>query len=419
MPGPLGNIMTVNPQTVMPPQPRMIGTPGIDARYREDQNIRAEQDQDIQMDRYGLEKSRAIADIANKEAFGSGLSGIVANPSLTPEQRRQQTGALAANTGQADLAVKMQDQDYQQKTKMEAQVLELAGNGNVAAAKHLAQQHGITLPEEVLNDGILSKGFAIGAKLYDYNPQQAGIFATKFKETGGDYNAALQAAGKPEQKPIQYAPSVDQIQDEQGNIYNVDKHTGQTTPTGIKGQPKANAYVPYNWIDQEGKPRSGRFNTSNGQIEEMPGVSNISKAGVPRGITGANGVKLSSYEVKIKLFEEAYKGDYADPTILRKAAIEHVDGGKPMDPVRLRQGAMRMILEQETIAGAPLYKTQAEREKAADEIVTYSLQQGATGTSASPPAATTSGAPTVAPATSPLGGVTTAAPPPPPGFNPE
>jgi hypothetical protein len=386
--------MTVNPGPVMPQlqAPRAyVGTPFIDAGLRADQEIRAQENHDVQMQKAAFDVNRTNAGIANQQAFGSGLSEIVADPSLTEPQRQQKIGGLAANTGQSDITLKMQDQQYQRQTKMEAAVMELAGAGNVSAAKHLAQQHGIQIPDQVLQDGVLTKGFAIGAKLYDYDPRQAGVFATKFKETGGDYNAALQAAGEPRRKPV------------------------------------PDAYTPYNYIDTQGNPQAGVFSKANGTVSPLAGVQQITKPGTPGRTPGAVG-KMTAYEVKVKLFEDAYKGDYSDPTALRKAALEHANAGKPMDPVRLRQGAMKMITDQETIAGGPLYKTPEEREAAADEIVRYSMGNGVTGSTVSPPAATTPGAPTQQPSTAPLsysfgGGVPqfngvpgADTPPPPPGF---
>jgi hypothetical protein len=374
MTGPLGRIMTVNPGPVMPQvqAPRQyVGTPFIDANIRGNQEVRAQQDQDMQVAKSNFDINRTNADIANKQAFSSGLGDIVADPGMSEPEQQQKIGLLAANTGQSDITMKMQDQEYQRQTKMEAQVMELAGAGNVAAAKHLAQQHGIKIPDEVLNDGVLTKGFSIGVKLYDYDPRQAGVFATEYRRTGGDYNAALQLAGEPRRKPV----------------------------TG--------SYTPMNVIDESGNPKTVRFNKNDGVVEEIPGYQSFTKPSARA--PGAVG-KLTAYEVKVKMFEDAYKGDYPNPSELRKAAIQHIDGGKPLDPARARQAAMKMVTEQETLSGSQLYKTQEEREAAADAVVAYALGNGATGNTASPPLSTTPGASSRAPTTVPVDT------PPPPGF---
>lgn len=425
MAGPLGNIHTVSPNQYMPNQPRFVGTPGIDAAYRADQNIRAQQNHDQSMDKARFEKTQKIADIANKQAFSTGLQDIVANPGMAEGEQNQKIGLLAANTGQSDITLKMQDQEYARQTKMEAQVLELAGNGNVAAAKHLAQQHGIQMPDAVLNDGLLAKGFALGVKLYDYDPRQAGIFATEFRRNGGDYNAALQVAGEPVRKPQTYAPSFSQVQGANGEIFTFDQRTGAVSPTGVQGVPKNTSFTPITVTKADGTTEVMTFDNRTGQMKPTGHSNVLTGKGALGGLRGANGGRPTAYEVKVKLFEDAYAADYPDATSLRKAALEHVDRGKPLDPVRLKQSAMKMVMQQETIAGTPLYKTQAEREAAAEEIVRYSLGNGEVGSSVSPPVATTPGAPSRAPSTKPLeytiggAGLPNPAeepPPPPPGF---
>ncbi|MCC2688908.1 MAG: hypothetical protein K0S21_1711, partial [Rhizobiaceae bacterium] len=178
MTGPLGRIMTVNPGPVMPQlqAPRSyVGTPFIDAQLRGNQEMRAQDNHAVSMNKAAFDVNRANAGIANDQAFGAGLQDIVADPTMSEPEQQQKIGLLAANTGKSDITLRMQDQEYQRQTKVEGQVMELAGAGNIAAAKHLAQKHGIQIPDEVLNDGVLTKGFAIGVKLYDYDPRQAGV----------------------------------------------------------------------------------------------------------------------------------------------------------------------------------------------------------------------------------------------------
>jgi hypothetical protein len=426
MAGPLGNIMTVNPGPVMPqlqPQRPYVGTPFIDAGYREMQEQRAQQDQTMQVEKNNFDVNKANAGIANQQAFGSGLAGIVADPTLTDPQRQQQIGTLAANTGQPDVTLRMRDAEYARKTKMEAAVMELAGNGQIAAAKHLAQQNGIEIPDQVLQDGILSKGFALGAKLYDYDPRQAGAFAMEFKRTNGDYNAALQKAGEPVRKP-QYAPSFTQVPGADGQIYTMDQHTGTLKPTGVQGQGAANAYVPYNYTDDKGQQRAGRFNTRTGVIEPIDGVSSMTKAG---GAGGAGGRPLL-FEVRQREWLKLHPGD-------QQGALEFASGKKGMDPAKAREIGLRVAGQRKSITGVSIYKTDAELQDAANRYAAFLMgdtsvnvddivENPTSATPANPPVATTPGAaPTVqipsydtGGAIPTFGGVPSAEPPLPPGF---
>lgn len=106
------------------------------------------------------------------------------------QQREKQNAAMQA------------EQD--RKNNVFKQALSYAGDGYFNEAKYFAQQNGIEVPDEMLQNSAFSKGMSNAMELYDDDPEAAMRYAQGFSNAQGDlmarHTAGFAAGGKPRSK---------------------------------------------------------------------------------------------------------------------------------------------------------------------------------------------------------------------------
>lgn len=94
--------------------------------------------------------------------------------------------------------------DQDRKNNVFKQALSYAGDGYFNEAKYFAQQNGIDVPDEMLQNSAFSKGMANAMELYDDDPEAAMRYAQGFSSAQGDlmtrHAAGFAAGGKPRNK---------------------------------------------------------------------------------------------------------------------------------------------------------------------------------------------------------------------------
>lgn len=337
--------VSVNPEAFMPRQPGMIqGNPfqrGFDAQ--ETRTAQVEQRDAVRLER------------DNKEAFNTGLSGVLADPSLAndPGKRSQAVAGLYARTGQGREALQTLGTEDSRKKDLENKALDAYSKGQTALGDQYSLQAGTVIPDAIKNDGKIAAGLKIAHELgYTTDPRQAATFAVKWKETG-DPNAASAAAGMPYQKPQQTTP----------------QHQLQTI------------------IGDDGKPRVVRFNVHTGQIEDT-GYQGYTSKGAGGG--GGGGRPLA-FEVKQRAWL-AIPGNEHD---LKGAAL-FAAGKVGMSRSDALKSALTTVRALKNEFNEPLYQNEADIMQAAERFA--NKIQGIDGNlstvnpPASPPTVTTPGA---------------------------
>lgn len=223
--------VTVTPESYMPRQPGMIqGNPfvqGFDAQ--ETRTAQAEQRDAVRLER------------DNKEAFNTGLSGILADPSVAndPGKRSQAVAGLYSRTGQGREALSTLTTEDGRKRALEDKALTAYANGQTALGDQYASQSGTVIPDAIKNDGAMAGGVKMARDMGYDDPQQAATFAVNFKQTR-DPKAASDAAGPPKPKQATYAPlyqlqSVTDPATGQTKVVKFNVHTGEATDSGYQG----------------------------------------------------------------------------------------------------------------------------------------------------------------------------------------
>lgn len=336
--------VTVNPEAFMPRQPGMIqGNPfqrGFDAE--ETRTAQAEQRDAVRLER------------DNKDAFNTGLSGILADPSVAndPGKRSQAVAGLYSRTGQGKEALSTLGTEDSRRKDLENKALTAYANGQGALGDQYSAQAGVTIPDAIKNDGKIAAGLKMAHDMgYTTDPRQAATFAVKYKETG-DPNAASAAAGLPYQKPQQTTP----------------QHQLQTI------------------IGDDGKPRVVRFNVHTGQIEDTGYQGYTSK-----GTGGGGGRGPLAFEVK----QRAWLAIPGNENDLKGAAL-FAAGKVGMSRADALKSALTTVRALKNEFGEPFYQTEAEVMQAAERFA--NKIQGIEGNlstvtpPASPPSVTTPGA---------------------------
>ena len=341
--------VTANPESFMLRPPTMIqGNPyqkGFDAQ--EQRTAQADQ--------------RAAAELERdqKTAFSQGLAGIIADPANTdPAKRASAVAGLASRTGQSQLALTTLGNEETRRKQAEDKTLDAAASGNVALARHYAQQNGITIPDAILNDGQIAKGLKAARDMGYEDPQQAATFAAEFKRTG-DPVAASTSAGPPKAKPI--------------------------TPS----------YQVFNQVGPDGKIIPYRFDQRAGTAEPIAGIDGGFQR--PGSGAGAGGGRQLNFEAKRQAYLQVYPGD-------QKGALAFANGQKAMSIQDARKAAQVTVRSLKNEYGEPLFKTEQEVLDATERFA-----QNLIGGGSAPPAS--SNLSTVTPPPGGGGNSTVSAPP--------
>lgn len=124
------------------------------------------------------------------------MQGVaVTNPvSSAFEARTEKIKADRANEVKAERDQLTFDQAQQDRKDNEMlKVFELAGDGFVDEARFYAQEKGIQVPDEVIQNADFAKGASLAGKIYGDNPAAAQKFTQAWISTPGDFNLRLKA----------------------------------------------------------------------------------------------------------------------------------------------------------------------------------------------------------------------------------
>lgn len=158
---------------------------------------------------------------------------------------------VAQARGDAQVAV----QQARAQQQAERNIIYALGRGEVEVAQALAARAGVDLPPGLVQNSQARSLFARGANLasryYRNDPQQAGRFQAAFIQSGGNIDAAVQAAGAPQGAPANWRIEMLRRDDQDfmafvnprtGEIR--DATTGQQVAPGFGGAPAAPAAAP-------------------------------------------------------------------------------------------------------------------------------------------------------------------------------
>jgi hypothetical protein len=165
-------------------------------------------------------------------ATSRGLTAAPASAAVAPAQPGTTTQLSPFDTPQfnADLQRKLATipgagaQLMAMKKERDTQIskiLEMASNGDIDVARHLAQQNGLQIPEQFYQNGDLARAVSLSSKAYPDEPDKGQVFFQTYIETPGSMqekmNAGLNAAGRPTPasvRTLQNAMALAQYKDE-------------------------------------------------------------------------------------------------------------------------------------------------------------------------------------------------------------
>lgn len=127
--------------------------------------------------------------------------------SMNPILRRlvaQQGGGQGAMQIHQQQAEQQQAQQRREE-EMEQVAIRALGSGDLETFRYYQQRLGLRIPENIVNDARARRDLSVGAQLafqfYREDPAQAQRFAAAYLQSGGDAQAAWQAAGRPYRRP--------------------------------------------------------------------------------------------------------------------------------------------------------------------------------------------------------------------------
>jgi hypothetical protein len=153
--------------------------------------------------------------IGSTDALKGQLAGSARTPGINPANPGQNPsftpnigGAIERLTrapGGGKTALQLAQGERHRDDDGQRQAMIALANGDQAGFSYWSQRSNLNLPPQVLQDGqkagLLAKGMLIAEKSYKDDPQQAQAFARAYVASGGNTDAAFNAAGAPLSKP--------------------------------------------------------------------------------------------------------------------------------------------------------------------------------------------------------------------------